>query len=180
MRILSHCCSSSMVFLFVHCFFYFKSNPCLNHFVFLLPLLIWAWNFIFPSLSLDSIPYSYYCSSLYPLKIIFLYCSHLLFSFLFLVIFSFLLYLYESLLICCCYWPCYNISSILFLLVHYLFLFYFKPHIILFPFLTLVCCLPSLFYLHFKFYFLPFFALFLFPALTISPLTSLQNNFFLF
>ena len=48
----------------------------------------------FPFLNMDSITYFYYFFSLYPLKIIFLYCRHLIFSLLFLIIFLFSFHLY--------------------------------------------------------------------------------------
>ena len=45
------------------------------------------------------------------------------------------------------------------------------------PFSYTVFCFPSLFYLHCKFYFLLFFALFLFPTLIISPPPALSKSF---
>ena len=75
-----------MVFFnFLPCFFtilfYFNLKICsslfLLHFALSPPLFIYDINFLF-FLSLVSIPYSYYFSSLYPLKIIFLSVGHLI------------------------------------------------------------------------------------------------------
>ena len=109
-------------------------------------------------------------------QIIFLYCRHLIFSFLFCVIlipFWSLLIFAQLTLILILLWFIFNsvpVGSLPFK-------FYFKPHSILFPFLTPFCHHPSLFYLHFKFYFLPFFDFLKFPTLIISPPSSSQNHF---
>ena len=68
-------------------------------------------------------------------------------------------------------------SSILFLLVHYFFLLYFKAHVILFPFLTPFCHHLSNLDLCFKNCFLPFLD-FLFPTLIIIPHSSFSKSSF--
>uniref|UniRef100_K9IGQ0 Uncharacterized protein n=1 Tax=Desmodus rotundus TaxID=9430 RepID=K9IGQ0_DESRO len=129
-----------------------------------------------PFLSLDSVLYSNYSSSLYSLKIILLYCIYFIYS-LFLsyntLIFfpPLLIFAQLSLLLTLLWFP-----AILLPLVHYF--LYFISNLIQFPLLTPFCHCPSLFYLHSKFYFLPFFALFLFPTLIISPHPSLLKSFF--
>ena len=58
-------------------------------------------------------------------------------------------------------------------------LFFPKHHIMLFHFLNPFCSIHSLFYLYCIFYFLPLFAVFLFPSLTISPPSTLSKLFFI-
>ena len=97
-------------------------------------------------------------------------------SFFFLIILLFSFYLYQSL------FHCYGHHWGDFLLqFHSYFSLFFSsnPHIILFPCLTPVYSLSSLFYLCGEFYFLLFFALFLFPTVIISPLSlTLSKSFF--
>ena len=58
-------------------------------------------------------------------------------------------------------------------------IFFSKPHIVVFSFLTPISSIPSLFYLYCKFYFLLFFTLFLFPTLIIFPSPTLSKITFL-
>ena len=138
------------------------------------PFLFELGILFFPFLSLDSIPYSY--SSLYPLRIIFLYHRHLVFplSYNILILFPPLLIFAQLSLLLTLLW--FSFSFVPF--DSLLFKFYLKPHITLLPFLTPFCHHHSMFYLCFKFYFLPFFALFLFHTLIISPSSSGSKSFF--
>ena len=98
-----------------------------------------------------SIFYLYYFSSLYLLKIILVSCRQCIFFFLsynILALFpSLLIFAHLSLMFCCCFF-----SSTLFQTSLYTLSF------------TLFCLLSSLFYLCFRFYFLPLFSWFLIPT----------------